>query len=126
MRILFVTHNFPRTEGDFAGGAIAPGLNMTADALHLFTAKLPRVDITAPPGVIATNTIDGIRAGVFYGYVALVEGLIRRTLDEISAPDAPVIATGGLATLIAPHIPSIYAVELELTFEGLRIIYTNK
>ena len=110
-------------DGGYLGGAIAPGMNMIADALHLFTARLPRVDIAAPSQVIATNTNDGLRAGVFYGYLSLIEGLARRTLDEMNTPTASVIATGGLARIVAPHIPLIHAVDMELPYEGLRIIH---
>ncbi|HEY6041805.1 MAG TPA: type III pantothenate kinase [Anaerolineae bacterium] len=117
------TFNALNRDGDFVGGAIAPGMNMIADALHLFTARLPRVDIAAPSQVIATNTNDGLRAGVFYGYLSLIEGLARRTLDEMNTPTAPVIATGGLARIVAPHIPLIHAVDMELPYEGLRLIH---
>lgn len=117
------TFNAINRNGDYIGGAIAPGMNMIADALHLFTARLPRIDVTAPPKVIVTNTNDGLRAGVFYGYVSLIEGLARRTLDEMETPEAPVIATGGLAQIVAPHVPLVRATNMELPFEGLRIIY---
>ena len=118
------TFNVINRDGNYAGGAIAPGLNMTADALHLFTAKLPRVAVGRPPEkIIATNTNDALRAGVFFGYVSLVEGMIRRVLDEMREPNTNVIATGGLANILAPHLPAIRAVDQELTYEGLRIIY---
>lgn len=117
------TFNALDTAGDFLGGAIAPGLNIQSEALHQFTARLPRVEIGPPASPLATNTRDALRSGLFFGYVGLIEGLVTRLRKEMGTPHAKVIATGGHAPLVAPHCPSIDIVDLELAFEGLRILY---
>ncbi len=118
------TFNALDRAGNFIGGAIAPGLTIEAEALHRFTAKLPLVEIAPPPHALATNTRDALRAGIFLGYVGLVEGLIARLRAEMTdSARVRVIATGGLATLIAPHCPSIELVDSQLALEGLRILF---
>ncbi len=118
------TFNVLDATGTFIGGAIAPGLNIEAEALHRFTAKLPLVEIAPPPRALATNTRDALRSGIFLGYTGLVEGLIARLRAEMPDSDhLHVIATGGLAPLIAPHCPSIEIVDSQLALEGLRILY---
>jgi type III pantothenate kinase len=109
-------------DGNYLGGAIAPGLEIAADSLSGRTAKLPRVELVVPPKVIGKTTIDAIRSGLVYGYVALVEGMIDRISEELG--DEPiVVATGGLATLISSLTDSIDRVEPNLTLDGLRIIW---
>jgi type III pantothenate kinase len=108
--------------GDFVGGAIAPGPNIQAEALHQFTAKLPRVEVGPPDRALGTNTRDALRSGLFFGYVGLVEELVTRIASEMGPPAPHVIATGGLASLVAPYCPSIDIVDRELAFEGLRIL----
>ncbi|MBI4675101.1 MAG: type III pantothenate kinase [Chloroflexi bacterium] len=117
------TFNALNRHGDFVGGAIAPGLNMSAEALHQFTAKLPRIQVAAPEHALATNTRDALRAGIFFGYVGLVEGLTARFKRELNESDARVIATGGMAALLKPHCPAIDIVDRELALDGLRILY---
>ncbi len=119
------TFNALDSAGNFIGGAIAPGLNLEAEALHQFTAQLPLVEIAPPAQALATNTRDALRSGVFLGYAGLVEGLIARLRGEMqmSAP-VRVIATGGLARLIAPYCPSIEIVDPQLALEGLRLLYS--
>ena len=117
------TFNALNERGDFVGGAIAPGMQMSADALHQFTARLPLVEITPPSHALATNTRDALQAGIFYGYVAMVEGMITRLKREMNLPSAPVIATGGLAESVAPLCPAINHVDPNLPFEGLRLLY---
>jgi type III pantothenate kinase len=107
--------------GDFLGVAIAPGLEVAADALSSSTAQLPRIGLSAPPSAIGTNTIHSMQSGLIYGYVGLVEELIRRLRQELGS-DAQVIATGGLSTVLAPYIRAFNLVDPELTLEGLRII----
>lgn len=116
------TFNAVDAAGDFAGGAIAPGLNIESEALHLFTARLPRVEISPPARAIATNTPDALRSGIFYGYAGLVEGLVARLKAEMQVP-VRVIATGGLASRLAPYCPSIEIVDPDLAFHGLAILY---
>lgn len=117
------TFNALSAEGEFVGGAIAPGPRIQAEALHQFTAKLPRVEITPPPHAMASNTRDALRSGLFYGYVGLLEGMVSRLIDEMGPPHPRVIATGGLAPLVVPYCPSIEAVDAELELEGVRILY---
>lgn len=117
------TFNALDAHGDFVGGAIAPGPNMSAEALHQFTAKLPRIDIAPPPRAVATNTRDALRSGIFFGYVGLVEGMIDRFKSELNEPQLKVIATGGMSRLLAPHCPAITTVDTDLALEGLRILY---
>jgi type III pantothenate kinase len=113
-------------EGDYLGGAIAPGIGIAAEALFQRTAKLPRVDLVRPPAVIGKNTIHSMQAGLLFGYVGLVEGMVARFRAELGA-DMKVIATGGLAALVAAETDVIDAIEPWLTLEGLRLIWeTNQ
>jgi len=109
--------------GAYKGGIIAPGINLSLDALVNNTAKLPRIAIQSPASdsVIGTNTEDQMLIGVFWGYVAMMEGLIRRMKAEIGRP-AKVIATGGLAILFDEHSDLFDAVDADLTLEGLAIL----
>jgi type III pantothenate kinase len=111
--------------GAYKGGIIAPGINLSLDALVTAAAKLPRVAIEAPHGnssVIGTNTVDQMQIGIFWGYVALVEGLIARLKQEVGRP-TKVIATGGLAALLMNHTSVFDAYEPDLTIQGLAIMY---
>ncbi|OIP51434.1 MAG: pantothenate kinase [Deltaproteobacteria bacterium CG23_combo_of_CG06-09_8_20_14_all_60_8] len=119
-----ITLDCVSAQGDYLGGAIAPGLAISQEALSSRTARLPRVDVSSPPAAaIGTNTVDAMKAGLLYGFGGLVEGLINRIKAEF-APDRPkVIATGGMAEIIAPYAPSIEAVLPMLTLEGLRILH---
>ncbi|MDH7486691.1 MAG: type III pantothenate kinase [Anaerolineae bacterium] len=107
--------------GEFLGVAIAPGLSLAADALAGRTAQLPRVQLTAPPAAIGKNTVHSMQSGLIFGYVGLTEGLIRRLRGELGGR-ASVIATGGLAQVIAPLTSEIEVVEPWLTLDGLRLI----
>lgn len=109
--------------GAYKGGIIAPGINLSLDALVGKTAKLPRIAIQAPQSesVIGRNTEDQMLIGVFWGYVAMMEGLIARMRSEIGRP-AKVIATGGLAVLFDQHTQIFDAVDADLTLEGLAIL----
>ena len=109
--------------GAYKGGIIAPGLNLSLDALVGNTAKLPRIAIEAPKStsVIGTNTEDQMLIGVFWGYVAMMEGLIQRMKQEIGRP-AKVIATGGLAVLFDKHTAIFDAVDADLTLDGLALL----
>ncbi len=109
-------------KGEYLGGVIAPGIQISADALFSRAAKLPRVEIAKPPKVVGRNTLASMQSGIVYGYVGLVDGLVERLLGELGYPCA-VIATGGLAPLIAPLSKSIGEVDEMLTLVGLRILY---
>jgi type III pantothenate kinase len=109
-------------KGEFLGGVIAPGLGISADALFSRAAKLARVNIKKPAKAIGTNTVTNIQSGIFYGYIGLVDGILARILEELEAHPT-VIATGGLANLIADDSRFITRVDHLLTLDGLRIIY---
>ena len=109
-------------KGEYLGGVIAPGIQISADALFARAAKLPRVEIAKPPRVMGRNTQHSMQSGIVYGYVALVDGLVDRLLEELQFPCA-VVATGGLARLIAPLSRTIQDVDDDLTLTGLRILY---
>jgi type III pantothenate kinase len=108
--------------GDYLGGAIAPGIGRAADALFQRTAKLPRVDIQKPPSVIGRNTVHSMQSGLLYGYVGLVEGMVKRFQNELGQ-EMKVIATGGLADIIANETDVIKIVAPWLTLDGLRMIW---
>jgi type III pantothenate kinase len=109
-------------EGDYLGGAIAPGIGIAADALFVQTAKLPRVDLQRPPNAIGRNTVHAMQSGLLFGYVSLVEGMVVRFREELGE-GMRVIATGGLARIIAAETDSIEIVAPWLTLEGLRMIW---
>ena len=108
-------------DGAYIGGVIAPGVNLSLEALHMAAAALPHVDVTRPERVIGTNTVACMQPGVFWGYVGLVHGICARIRDERGRP-MRVIGTGGLAPLFASGEALFDAVEDDLTMHGLRII----
>lgn len=112
-------------KGEYLGGAISPGVAISAEALFQRTSKLPKVDIAKPAAAIGKNTVASIQSGLFFGYVSLVEGMVKRIREEMQA-NPMVIATGGLADLIAHETPVIEHVEPFLTLEGLRLIYEKQ
>lgn len=109
-------------KGEYLGGAIAPGMEISASALFSRAAKLPRAEIARPPRAIGRNTVHSMQAGIVFGYVGLVDGLVERLRSEIGA-DCAVIATGGLAHLIEPESKTIDDIDEYLTLEGLRLLY---
>lgn len=109
-------------EGDYLGGAIAPGIGIAAEALFQRTAKLLRVDIARPPSVIGRNTVHAIQSGLLFGYVALVEGMVARFRKELG-PTMKVVGTGGLVDLIAAETDVIQIKAPWLTLDGLRIVW---
>ena len=118
------TFDLISARGEYLGGAIAPGLGVSAEALFKRASKLPRVEIAKPPQVVARNTVNSMQSGIFYGYVGMVDGLVKRMKGE--SKDQPlVVATGGFASLLSEPSETIEHVDDSLTLEGLRIIYTR-
>ena len=116
------TFNAINASGEFIGGAISPGLKTCAEALFVRTAKLPRVEFVQPEKVIATSTTGAIQSGLYYGYAGLVDGILKQMLDAMGGKPR-VIATGGLASLIAGASQYIEKVDQNLTLDGLRLVY---
>jgi len=110
------------TNGEYLGGVICPGPQISADALFQRAAKLPRIEVRKPESVIGRNTVASMQSGLFWGYVDMVEGLVRRMRAELGGHVA-VVATGGLATMVAPETTLIDHVDQELTLRGLRIVW---
>jgi type III pantothenate kinase len=117
-----ITFDVVSSEGDYLGGAIAPGMEVAAEGLFMRTAKLPRVELVAPEHAIGKNTITAMQSGIVFGYVGLAEGMVARLKREVGE-DARVIATGGYGGLIASLTPVIGVVNPDLTLIGLRLIY---
>ena len=109
-------------KGEFLGGAIAPGLGISADALFQRAARLPRIDVKKPAKVIGTGTVDNIQIGLYYGYIGLVDGILKRMIGELG-PETKTVATGGLSKLIAPGSEYLSEIDEMLTLTGLRLIY---
>ena len=109
-------------EGEYVGGVLAPGIEISMEALFARAARLFRVEFTEPPSVIGKTTAGALQSGLVYGFAGQVDGIAERIRGELGAP-APVVATGGLAELIAPHSKTIERVDPDLTLEGLRLVW---
>jgi len=116
------TFDYVSAKGEYMGGCICPGIMISSEALFQKAAKLPRIEIIRPKTVIGKDTVSSMQAGILYGYAGLVDGLVERIKGEVKS-DPKVIATGGLAKIIASETKSIHIVDDMLTLEGLRIIY---
>ena len=109
-------------EGAYCGGAIAPGINLSIEALHRAAAKLPRIALEAPENVIGRSTVGAMQSGIFWGYVGLIEGLVAR-IEEEFGQKMTVLATGGLAPLFVKRCPALQHLDRDLTMAGLLEIY---
>jgi type III pantothenate kinase len=108
--------------GRYLGGVLTPGIQISSDALFARAARLPRVAIERPRTVIGTSTVGAIQSGLYYGYAGLVDGILRRMIEELGHKPR-VVATGGLAPLIATASEFIEVVDKTLTLDGLRLVY---
>jgi len=108
-------------DGAYLGGVIAPGINLSIEALHKAAARLPRIGIGRPQAVIGRSTVPAMQSGIYWGYVGLIEGLVHRIQAEYEAP-LKVVATGGLAPLLAEGTTVIGIINLDLTLDGLRLL----
>jgi type III pantothenate kinase len=109
-------------KGEYLGGAICPGVQISADALFQRAARLPRIDVRKPSSIVGRTTVGAMESGLFYGYVGMVEGLVKRMSDELGG-HAICVATGGLADVIAPETSVIHHVDPDLTLHGLRLVW---
>lgn len=116
------TFNALTKDGEYLGGAIMAGVNLAAEALFTHAAKLPRIDLQVPPSVIGRNTVHAMQSGLVFGYVSMVEGMVERFRAELGA-GMKVIATGGLAELVANETKNIDIIAPWLTLDGLRLIW---
>jgi type III pantothenate kinase len=116
------TFNAVTKEGEYLGGAITAGINLAAEALYTRAAKLPRIDLQVPPSVIGRNTVHAMQSGLLFGYVSMVEGMVTRFRAELGS-DMKVVATGGLAEVVAHETKVIDIIAPWLTLEGLRLIW---
>jgi len=116
------TFDYVSPKGEYMGGCICPGIMISSEALFQKAAKLPRVEISRPKAVVGKDTVSSMQAGILFGYAGLVDGIVERIIAEVKS-SPKVIATGGLAKVIADETKSIQIVDEMLTLEGLRIIY---
>ncbi|WP_431305437.1 type III pantothenate kinase [Sediminicoccus sp. BL-A-41-H5] len=108
--------------GAYQGGVIAPGINLSIEALHRAAARLPRIGIGRPQAAIGRNTVSAMQSGIFWGYVGMIEGIVARIRAEVDLPRMKVIATGGLAPLLAEGTTLIERIDPDITLEGLRLL----
>ena len=109
--------------GEYVGGVLAPGIETSMDALFARAARLVRVEYVEPASVVGKTTVAGLQSGLVYGFAGQVDGIVAAIREELEAPNAPVVATGGLAELVAPHSAAIAHVDPFLTLDGLRMVW---
>jgi type III pantothenate kinase len=117
-----VTHDVVSAEGEYLGGVIFPGVEISLEALSDRAAALPKIDLVEPRSLIGKSTVDAIRSGMIFGYAAMVDGIVGRLRDELGA-ETKALATGGLAHVVVPYCDSLDAVDDLLTLTGLRLIW---
>lgn len=117
-----VTHDIVSAEGEYVGGVIFPGLEISLEALSERAAALPRIDLVEPRTLIGKSTVDAIRSGVLFGFAGMVDGILARLREQLGA-EAKAIATGGLAQLVVPYCDGLDVVDDLLTLTGLRLIW---
>lgn len=117
------TFDYINEKGEYRGGLITPGIAISNEALFENASKLPHVEIKKPKRVVGRNTIESVQAGVYYGYVGLVDEIIRRMIKEIGGKKPKVIATGGFTSLIVPESKTIHKADSFLTLEGLKLLW---
>ena len=111
-------------EGEYVGGVLAPGIEISMDPLFARAARLVKVDFSTPPAVIGKTTVGGLQSGLVYGFAGQVDGIVGRIREELGV-EAQTVATGGLADLIAPHAKTLDRIDPHLTLEGLRIVWSR-
>jgi type III pantothenate kinase len=111
--------------GEYVGGVLAPGIEISMEALFARAARLVKVDYAEPPSVIGKTTVAGLQSGLVHGFAGQVDGIVTAIRGELETPAAPVVATGGLASLIAPHSATIGSVDPYLTLDGLRLVWEH-
>jgi type III pantothenate kinase len=109
--------------GDYQGGAIAPGLDVAAEAVVAAASALRRVELAIPEHVVGRSTVEAMQSGLVYGWAGLIDGLVRRIVEEQRLDDPKVVATGGLAHLVVPHCATVSTIDDELTLRGLRVVF---
>jgi type III pantothenate kinase len=117
-----ITFDYVSAKGEYMGGCISPGIGISSEALYTRAAKLPRVELIKPKNIVTKDTISGMQAGLIFGFAGLVDGIIERMKVEIKG-DPLVVATGGLASVVASETKTIKIVDDNLTLEGLLLIY---
>ena len=111
------------TKGNYLGGAVAPGIGISMEALFQRASKLPRIELVKTPSIICRNTVSAMQAGIYYGFVGQIDEIVNRIKEELNEKNVKVIATGGLATLIAKSSKTIDIVDPMLTLKGLLVLY---
>jgi type III pantothenate kinase len=117
-----ITFDYVSTKGEYMGGCIAPGIGISSEALYTKAAKLPRVDLSRPKSIVTKDTVSGMQAGIIFGFAGLVDGIIDRMKEEIKS-EPLVVATGGMARVVASETRNIKIVDDNLTLEGLLLIF---